>query len=171
MPEFELLRSEISLESVKTISCACVCRVTPEQEEENGEEKGEDPQVTPSPLDPASDMVCLRSSTGMEQNSACFEPYILPVHHNSTETHSYNLPPPQPISLPPPQPISLPPPQLNSLQSNQSFRSSSQIWLCGRDQRKGMVQIFKYYDNQPDTYVRGYTLYVVGFDFVLSGLM
>lgn len=146
MPEFELLRSEISLESVKTISCACVCRVTPEQEE-TGEERGGDPQATPNPLDPASDMMCLRSSTGMEQDSACFEPYILPVQtsdRSSTETHTKNLPP-QSDSLPP-------------LQSNQPFRSSSQIWLCGRDQRKGMVQIFKYYDSQPDTYVRRYTL-------------
>ena len=90
MPEFELLRSEISLESVKTISCACVCRVTPEQEE-TGEERGGDPQATPNPLDPASDMMCLRSSTGMKQDSACFEP-ASPVRLSSPSPIQSTLP-------------------------------------------------------------------------------
>ena len=33
-PEFERLRSEIFLKDVKSISCACVCRILPENEEE-----------------------------------------------------------------------------------------------------------------------------------------
>lgn len=33
-PEFERLRAQISLNGVKSISCACVCRILPENEEE-----------------------------------------------------------------------------------------------------------------------------------------
>ena len=33
-PEFERLRAEVSLKDVKSISCACVCRILPENEEE-----------------------------------------------------------------------------------------------------------------------------------------
>ncbi len=33
-PEFERLRAQISLSGVKSISCACVCRILPENEEE-----------------------------------------------------------------------------------------------------------------------------------------
>ena len=33
-PEFERLRAEVDLQDVKSISCACVCRVLPENEEE-----------------------------------------------------------------------------------------------------------------------------------------
>ena len=30
----------------------------------------------------------------------------------------------------------------------------TQIWICGRDQRKGLLQIFTYYDGQAGSYVR-----------------
>ena len=33
------------------------------------------------------------------------------------------------------------------------FEPYTQIWLCGRDQRKGLLQIFTYYDGQPGSYV------------------
>jgi len=35
----------------------------------------------------------------------------------------------------------------------QELEPYTQIWLCGRDQRKGLLQIFTYYDGQAGSYV------------------
>ena len=130
-PEFELLRAEVALGSVKTISCACVCRISPDQEE-GGESLTSDGKEGP---------LCLRSSLGVEQDTSCFKQYASTGQQGGHGDGDHGDGSSQPSQ-------SSPPPR-----AGQPFRSSSQIWLCGRDQRKGMVQIFKYYDGQPDTYV------------------
>ena len=37
--------------------------------------------------------------------------------------------------------------------------SYTQIWMCGRDQKKGLLHIFTYYDDQPGFHVRMYCMY------------
>ena len=136
--EFERLRAEVALSDVHSISCACVCRIMPENEEEftanfnqfsghpnrfNGypDEEGENIKYLPSVLedsghvkftDTAQD-VCLEENVYqfIPTSHQCFSPGVV-------LDHAY-----------------------------------TQIWMCGRDQKKGLLHIFTYYDGQPGFHV------------------
>ena len=161
-PEFERLRSEINLKDVSSTSCVCVCRVCPENEDD------EDTNVNIGHI--REDEVFFTLEESMDS------PYV----HDLVVTNGFG---PEPFSSDP-LPSLL---QRNILPSVSedgghiehseghfpviAGKSSvvedeadgevqldpepyTQIWICGRDQRKGLLQIFTYYDGQAGSYVR-----------------
>ena len=206
-PEFERLRAEISLRGVKSISCACVCRILPEHE------TGDDLMVPPE--DGEDKMASLGEFNIDRELDRIMEKYggVKP----GVGEHSNRLFPNMPsISVDIegqrggragereggggggggrgnqegyPFPLSKTrsfykmgrkgsladrsgkqlrggaEPEGKAWQGDQSkegeeegmrgkFEPYTQIWMCGRDNRKGLLQIFTYNDGHPKCYVR-----------------
>ena len=140
--EFERLRAEVALSDVHSISCAHVCRIIPENEEEfmserrpnfeqfhNEEEEEDELEYLPSVLEdsghveqPAPTENGLTESTSKEEDIYQFIPSgRQSIQQGFVLDHAY-----------------------------------TQIWMCGRDQKKGLLHIFTYYDGQPGFHVSGY---------------
>ena len=212
-PEFERLRAEVSLNEIKSISCACVCRISPEHEEsglmkntnasgeeskpvcngmtegyrsqENGLDRvgslgslidqygGNDEDcgvsggidlIIQNMLPTVSlESVCIENSLGEKFNNLDEDIYqFLPSRHASggrvshpgsrkkrrlTETRQRK--------------ISKREPKGETNTSPAKFDPYTQIWMCGRDQRKGLLQIFTFNDNHCGYYVSHcYIVYV-----------
>ena len=182
LPEFERLRAEVDLQDVKSISCACVCRVLPENEEEyiaanqpdrsnissifaipddpdegddydDSDYNGFDRDPGPASLDdamdsvvfypgtsrmmvtPSGDQLCIETDGGVkidDEDDTIFQ-FVAPRggtgHNRDNENGS------------------------GGIQMQHQFDPYTQIWLCGRDQRKGLLQIFTYNDNNVGQYV------------------
>ena len=167
LAEFERLRAQISLRDVNSISCACVCRVTPDNEDEprNGgigmipeEDEVDDEDYCGSPL---MDELMINGPFDPDTRNLSFEMRrdILPSvsddnshveHQDAEETdgeenvYQFQLKPAQRSSIVADGGGDL---------HQQILEPYTQIWLCGRDQRKGLLQIFTYYDGQPGSYV------------------
>lgn len=181
--EFERLRAEIDLQDVKSISCACVCRILPQNEEEyiaaNRLDKsniksifaipeepdegdgldsqsfnGFDHDPGPASLDedimgggafypsnsrmmvtPSGDNLCIETDSGekiLDDDDDIYQ-FVAPrgtagCGHIIEEG-------------------------AGDVQMQHEFYPYTQIWLCGRDQRKGLLQIFTYNDNTIGQYV------------------
>lgn len=165
-PEFERLRAEISLKEVKSISCSCVCRILPENEEEfpnqvNGQPPEDevfyDMEESFSPL--MGDLNDFGSNFDGPGLSSIGERAILPsVSEDSTHIEygdggeedrggegRYQF-----IHIDNQQPVVE---TERAEGSHQILEPYTQVWLCGRDQRKGLLQIFTWYDGQAGSYV------------------
>ena len=126
--EFERLRADIALSDVHSISCACVCRITPENEEEfmNDDdrqclymEEEETINYLPSVLE----------DSGHVENTVSEQEYC------KEESTIYQFIPPS-----------------GKLSNSPNFvleNAYTQVWMCGRDRKKGLLHIFTYFDGQP----------------------
>lgn len=185
-PEFERLRVEVNLQDVKSISCACVCRILPENEEEyiaarkqdvsnitsifaipeyldedeqdsydypdyNGFDQDLGPQSLSETVDsggpfypsrprmmisPSGENLCIETDSGekIEDDDDSVYQFIAPRGASggwckNTEEGG------------------------GDIQLQHEFDPYTQIWLCGRDQRKGLLQIFTYNDSNVGQYV------------------
>lgn len=183
LPEFERLRAEIDLQDVKSISCACVCRILPENEEEYiAANRPDEPHITSifaisedldedepfdytisndfsfdinsGPMSTATDDgilfptkrrdtcvlispseadLCIETDRGekiQDENDSIYQ-FVTPragIRQRGVVEDG-------------------------DIQMQHEFDPYTQIWLCGRDQRKGLLQIFTYNDNNVGQYV------------------
>ena len=200
-PEFERLRSEISLKDVKSISCACVCRILPENEEEvrfpksptggmfNVSSGGSlsnpsEPTTCLSPIPESNgyswESGSYRLSSVLEQMDDIFKKYddlekdtVGSPRHNILlsdcsdlyiETGSGEKIKDEDEDI-----YQFLPARRSGVSSdfleggvaeggdvemNYEFEPYTQVWLCGRDKRKGVLQIFTYNDGHVGHYVR-----------------
>ena len=191
-PEFERLRTEVDLQDVKSISCACVCRILPENEEEyiaanrqdrsnitsifaipesfdegDGDDFYDGPgygtngfaQHSPGPtgiyrpsdgetffppsrpntcmlVTPSEDKLCIETDRGekiQDEDDNIYQ-FVAPRGMSGGRK-------------------SLIEDGGGDVQMQHEFDPYTQIWLCGRDQRKGLLQIFTYNDSNVGQYV------------------
>ena len=174
------MRAEVNLQDVKSISCACVCRILPENEEEYIAAKEKDRSnitsifATPEEFDesasyegpefngfgyypgscddeddvayvpvkyhmmvtPSRDNLCIETDKGhkIEDNDENIYQFVTP--RGASESCRIDEDSGQ-----------------GDVQMQYEFDPYTQIWLCGRDQRKGLLQIFTYNDNNVGQYV------------------
>ena len=160
--EFDHLRAEISLKGVKSISCACVCRITPENETSRA--RPTPTHVLGVELDTVfrsvfDDVPSMDGSLDIfPSNSVSEYDTILPSNSEDSvpveraggevvgkeEEDVYHF---LPHGLSAQSPLS------ESGDSQHTIEPYTQMWLCGRDTRKGLLQIFTYYDGQAGCYV------------------
>ena len=191
--EFERLRAEIALREMKSISCACVCRILPEYEpdtsfpkscfdldsvvDEYDERRASIHQVIPNMLPSVpTDIVDIKSSEGEnlsntgkgiyqfvptrqqkesgEENRGKVQEQRKAVQHPTphtqsaaTATEGVNEVDDQSIEIAGKGRI------IDDDDMGRSFDPYTQIWLCGRGQRKGLLQISTYYDGHPGSSV------------------
>jgi serine/threonine protein kinase len=125
--EFERLRADVALSDVHSISCACICRITPENEEEFMSDGLEDQEI--GRVDDESRFLpSVLEDSGNVENTVNTEEYC------RDESTIYQFVP-------------------SGRRSNSPGfvldHAYSQIWMCGRDRKKGLLHIFTYYDGQP----------------------
>ena len=179
-PEFERLKAEIALKDVKSISCACMCRITPEDEEESIAASPAEDLGTNIRHNPEDDDVLFYSSDEDDQ-SAIMSGLMLRDYSDDPGLSQLNFGPQADI-LPS---VSEDNTNVEHGENGQvvaddgqedsvyqflpcgkgmrvaadddtlhhQIEPYTQIWLCGRDQRKGLLLIFTYYDGQPGSYV------------------
>lgn len=135
--EFQRLRAEVALRDVKSISCARVCRITPENEEEftlsqqiSQEpwlfEEEEEIKFLPSVLEDSGHVENTESGEGISTEETVYQ--FVPSGRHSSSQPGFVL--------------------------NHPY---TQIWMCGRDQKKGLLHIFTYYDGQAGFHVSIYS--------------
>ena len=200
-PELERLRAEISLGEVKSISCACVCRILPEYEkwgnepppltvregmkiynsmemnleelqkakldeignfdsliEEYGGEEASIDLFVPNMISSTSmESVCIESTKGSRIDNEGEDVYqFLPASRARGSSFrrdkfrsgslSKSLRRSGSVNVEEPEPG-------DSNVNVKQFDPYTQVWMCGRDQRKGLLQIFTYNDGHPGHYV------------------
>ena len=183
--EFERLRAEVNLQDVKSISCACVCRILPENEEEYiAANKRDTSNITsifaiPEELDEEQDGYDYPDYNGLNHDlgpeswresvdgdvpfySGRPKLMISPSGENlCIETDSgekidddddnvFQFVAPRGASG---GRCKITEEGVGDIQLQHEFDPYTQIWLCGRDQRKGLLQIFTYNDNNVGQYV------------------
>lgn len=197
-PEFERLRSEVYLRDVKSISCACVCRILPENEEkfclpkqpepifnvESGRLSDSfEPQMTFDPIPVTNGFseqsASYRLSSVLEQMDGIFkkyselenEPVGSPQHNillcDNSETMFIETDSGDKIKEEDEDIYQFIPSRRTEISSEllhddggedivmgYEFEPYTQVWLCGRDKRKGVLQIFTYNDGHVGQYVR-----------------
>ena len=185
-PEFERLRAEVDLQDVKSISCACVCRILPENEEE---------YIAANRPDRSN----ITSIFAIPEDDVDGEGFFCDSYSGNGFDHdpltSLKIPSGGETFLPPKRHMLVSPSKDNlcietdkgekiqdesdsiyqfisprgvsgeqgdvveddggggDIQLQYQFDPYTQIWLCGRDQRKGLLQIFTYNDNHVGQYV------------------
>lgn len=209
--EFERLRAEISLSEVKSISCACVCRILPEYEPQvggyvpdhstwertvyNTDDMGFDTLQKESldnignldslieeysSTDASIDLIVPNMLPSISMESVCIENLEGKRITNEGEDIYQFVPSKQRSS-------SIRKDRRRRVSSGQDrsgaesggagagekltgsggaatnskgkkFDPYTQIWMCGRDQRKGLLQIFTYNDGNPGNYVSGFKI-------------
>lgn len=132
-PEFEQLRAEISVQDMQSISCACVCRMLPEND-------NIDSVFNSMPLQSLQDNDGIESRDGDGEHtfpylSLNFEQSV----NKSTDKKEQN---------------SNSEVVEDTKSDVQVVDPYTQIWMCGRDKRKGLLEIFTYIDGQSTCYVR-----------------
>ena len=194
-PEFERLRTEVDLRDVKSISCACVCRILPENEEEyiaaNQQDRSNITSIFAIPesfdegdaddfydgpsygtngfddsppglagihipsdggtffppkrhgtatcmlVTPSEDKLCIETDRGEKIQDE--------------DDNIYQFVAPRGVSGG--RKSAVVEDRGGDVQMQYEFDPYTQIWLCGRDQRKGLLQIFTYNDNNVGQYV------------------
>ena len=146
--EFERLRAEVALSDIKLISCARVCRIVPENEVE------------------------FRA----EQQYSCQDPYLKEISEKEEEKYlpsvlddsdhvENTLDTEQDICMDEEDVYRFVP--LGRPSSQPGFtldHAYTQIWMCGRDQKKGLLHIFTYYDGQAGFHVS----YCISFSLIIT---
>ena len=133
--EFERLRAEVALSDVKSISCARVCRIVPENEQEfRGDRRSsslsplpeeleeEEAKFLPSILEDSGHVQNAEGISGIDGEEDVYQ--FVPLGKKSTSHGQFLL-----------------------------DHAYTQIWMCGRDQKKGLLHIFTYYDGQAGFHV------------------
>ena len=153
MEEFERLRAEVALGGVRSISCAKVCRIVPENEDEyRGSRRSS--SISPTLDDIAEEREGDEEEMEEEEEEeegeggAKFLPSILEDSCHVLKAEGLT-------EVDGDQDVYQFVPQGKNA-SHASFHldhSYTQIWMCGRDQKKGLLHIFTYYDDQPGFHV------------------
>lgn len=157
--EFSRLRAEVSIKKVESVSCACVCRITLDSEEDDENELtpvnttsngiGHISSITSAIQFDFSaglnDMDPCTEYTRLQYDEASFniEKNILPPIKNergrlcadSSEADSFENDPKHK--------------ERSKYASQLKKESYSQVWLCDRKERGGLMEIFSYTDTQP----------------------
>lgn len=206
-PEFERLRAEVSLKDIKSISCACVCRIRPEYEASLTREKADSFREDTEPIyngfvdfdeprsldgignmdslvakysgsedDAASsgidlivqnmlasgslESVCIENSEGEKISNSDEDVYqFLPSRVASTRrgTHRDTNQRKRRTAAFRRRKMRSDSSEKEALDANNNpatnFDPYTQIWMCGRDQRKGLLQIFTFNDGHSGYYV------------------
>ena len=201
-PEFERLRAEISLDEVKSISCACVCRIRPEYEKSEWEENVDPYHNSSQPIynrmvdfdklqndnlgeignldslveeygnggidvivenmlpSVSLESVCIEDSKGKKITAHDEDVYqFVPSRQGGSRTALYRDTHQRKNRLSGrrgklrrkmKQ-------EAEAVSENEgaatNFDPYTQIWMCGRDQRKGLLQIFTFNDDHSGFYV------------------
>lgn len=198
--EFERLRAEISLSEVKSISCACVCRILPEYEPQVGGyipdhstyertvyntddtdfdtlQKGSLDNIGNldslieeySSMDASIDLIVPNMLPSISMESVCIENLEGKRITNEGEDIYQFVPSKQRsgsirkdrrrrVSSGQDRPGVESGDSGGSATKGKKFDPYTQIWMCGRDQRKGLLQIFTYNDGNPGNYVSGFKI-------------
>lgn len=134
--EFERLRADVALSDVHSISCACVSRIAPENEEEEEKEdrvNGGDPRH----METQGDDTNVKYLPSVLEDSGHVDTVTIQDVCPEEDAPTQFLP--------------------TARQSNSAGlvleQSYTQIWMCGRDTKKGLLHIFTYYDGQPGFHV------------------
>ena len=122
--EFERLRADIALSDVHSISCACVCRITPENEEEF---------INSDPQDAGPDDERTKYLPSVLEDSGHVENTVY-EHEYCREESWYQF---------------MPSGRMSDSPDFVLDHAYSQVWMCGRDRKKGLLHIFTYFDGQP----------------------
>ena len=133
--EFERLRAEVTLTDVHSISCACVCRITPENEEEFVNKEGHF-SWTPIREEKIDYLPSVLEDSGHVENTA---------EDVCREDNFYQFVPSGRVSYSPGFILD---------------HAYTQVWMCGRDKKKGLLHIFTYYDGQPGFHVSSTFSYI-----------
>ena len=165
--EFIRLRSAISLEKVESVSCACVCRIVPDEELEPPTTNGHDASgighiqvensITSAMFDLTGSALLSDMDPCMQYTQLQYEPpsfsaarNILPpiidkrgtiYSDGSFEMYESKLK------------------ERNHYAKQLSQQTYSQLWVCDRQQR-GLLEVFTYCDSQAGYYVSR-TKYIV----------
>ncbi len=179
--EFERLRVEIALKEVKSITCACVCRILPEHKSGNsgggdshgrkglGFVYGPDGRIYSentlgdignldsliqqySTLVPNNmlslDSFCIESMEGKKysygEDVYQFTPSKLKEGNGEANVKAGVVVGTTDVGLEK---------ERGTTKEVGLFHPYTQIWMCGRDKRKGLLQIFTYTDGYPGQYV------------------
>ena len=170
--EFGRLRAEISLEAVERISCACVCRVRPEDEYEFAAANGHsahaintipeersfngffDEEADSPMMDDMAQCVRFSRLQNVIPTGIPHEENILPPMDERAELRiransgSFD----QDGDIYQFLPHSQSREEQQSKQQNPTLQPYTQVWVCD-SKETGLLQIFTYYDSQPGYYV------------------
>lgn len=163
--EFERLRAQIALGSCTAISCSCISRIEPQYESEWINEtpiveKDDIPTVMNGSLLSQSDIQ--RFSLDMEIIAPDEKPEIEESFVNLPKEESDSLDNTVDSSLDVPKDFLSPQTSSSSLHETKALTASllkdsyTQIWMCGRDQKKGLLSVFIFPDNQKSISVSSY---------------
>ena len=157
--EFERLRAEINLKGVAFISCACVVRITPDNEKQSNTEI-EKHFIHLKPVDDSchsSDTTehagsCDAVSGPVTGQSGSFPSSSSEDSHHTEQQQSDSSTKEKLHFQPPTTPSHA---GASGDEVKQKFQPNTQIWLCSRGDRenKGLLQIFAYFDGHPGVYV------------------
>ena len=133
--EFGSLRVDSNLAQVTAISTACVSRIDPEFENyHNGDDSNYEFLVSRNLTQSSSNTSSTTDCNLNERDQLMIEPRagqdgMGKVHHRYGFTNEVHL--------------------LVQNSSHATISACTQMWLCGRDKRKGLVTILTYEDNKP----------------------
>ena len=153
--EFERLRAEINMKDVASISCACITRITPDNENESITEMEKHlvhfqtvknscySSDTMDRVDNSDDTTGLATGQSGSILASVSEDssHIKPEQSGSSSKGEIRF---QSLSF-------SPDPEVSCDEAKQQLQSYTQIWLCSS--RKGLLEIFTYYDGHPGAYV------------------
>ena len=153
--EFERLRAEINLKDVASISCACVVRITPDNEKQSNTEI-EKHFIHLKPVDDSchsSDTTehagsCDAVSGPVTGQSGSFLASASEDSHHIEQQQSNSSTKGELLFQPSTTPSDA---GAGGDKVKEQFQPYTQIWLCSRG--KGLLQIFTYFDGHPGVYV------------------
>ena len=144
--EFESLRVDSNLAQVTAISTACVSRIDSEFENyHNSDDSNYEFLVSRNLTQSSSSTSSTTNCNPIESDQLMIEPRtgqdgMGEVHHRYGFTNETHL--------------------LAQNSIHATISACTQMWLCGRDKRKGLVTILTYEDDKPGYSVSLYDLYM-----------
>ena len=132
-PAFDQLRVKVTLQGVQSISCACMCRLLPEYEE----------NAKPcSEISTTSDSDSIETKEGtnvFDDGEHTFKTSQAKTGGSAKKTDSRSV-------------------RESGKSKRRVLEPCTQIWMCGRDKRKGLFELFTYIDGDPLRYVSSVTV-------------
>lgn len=205
-PEFERLRAEMLLKEVKSISCACVCRIHPEYESSVSMENADSLRKSTQPIyninihlekllkedlegignldslvekyhgnygdksgsggitlsSLSLETECIEESSGKKISNSDEDIYhFLPSRKTGIEHVTYQDTGQQKKSSRGKHMQNNSDPSEREVETSaMNFDPCTQIWMCGHDQRKGLLQIFTFNEGHSGYYVSPVEFYI-----------
>ena len=130
-PAFDQLRVKVTLQGVQSISCACMCRLLPEYEEDA------EPSAEISASSDSDGIQTKEGANVFDDGEHNFKTSQAKTGADSGEmlrSGGHNL-------------------VEGGDKERRALEPCTQIWMCGRDKRKGLLELFTYIDGDPLHYV------------------